>query len=45
MGMPARFSPGKYRYKIVVDGDWILDPDNKETAEENGYENSLLVVR
>ncbi|PSR55131.1 hypothetical protein AHMF7605_17275 [Adhaeribacter arboris] len=38
-------TPGKYQYKIVIDGDWILDPNNKETAEENGYKNSLLVVK
>jgi hypothetical protein len=26
--------PGQYQYKIVVDGDWILDPGNKATATE-----------
>jgi hypothetical protein len=38
-------TPGKYPYKIVVDGKWILDPGNPETAEENGYKNSLFVVK
>ncbi|MDQ3289686.1 MAG: serine hydrolase, partial [Bacteroidota bacterium] len=37
--------PGKYQYKIVVDGNWILDPENKEIVKENGYQNSLLVVK
>jgi|GEM_PF-3177863 len=25
---PARLKPGKYTYKFVVDGKWILDPGN-----------------
>jgi tetratricopeptide (TPR) repeat protein len=37
--------PGKYPYKFVVDGEWILDPDNPETMEENGNTNSALVVK
>ncbi len=38
-------APGKYPYKIVVDGEWILDPENKATIEENGHQNSVLVVQ
>jgi hypothetical protein len=38
-------TPGKYQYKIVVDGDWMLDPNNQEIAEEKGNMNSLLVVK
>ena len=38
-------TPGKYQYKIVVDGNWILDPGITEVAEENGYKNSLLMVK
>jgi CubicO group peptidase (beta-lactamase class C family) len=38
-------APGQYQYKIVVDGDWILDPGNKATATENGHTNSALVVK
>ncbi|RDC65610.1 serine hydrolase [Adhaeribacter pallidiroseus] len=38
-------TPGKYSYKIVIDGDWVLDPGNPEIAEENGYKNSVVVVK
>lgn len=38
--------PGRYTYKFIVDGNWILDPDNPEKEEdEAGNENSVLVVR
>lgn len=37
--------PGKYQYKIVVDGKWMLDPASNQTAQENGYTNSLLVIK
>jgi cyclomaltodextrinase / maltogenic alpha-amylase / neopullulanase len=35
--------PGKYQYKLVVDGKWILDPANSQTMDNNngGY-NSIL---
>ena len=37
--------PGKYTYKFVVDGKWILDPNN-ETWEKNEYNtgNSVLWI-
>jgi hypothetical protein len=37
--------PGKYRYKFLVDGKWILDPANK-LYEQNEYNtgNSVLWV-
>ena len=36
-------APGTYRYKFVIDGDWLPDPDN-EVREPDGYGgfNSLL---
>ena len=38
--------PGVYRYKFVVDGDWILDPANPETDEdEAGNVNNVLEVK
>ena len=39
-------APGKYQYKLVVNGDtWMLDPSNKNTfTEANGNVNSLAVV-
>lgn len=37
--------PGKYGYKLVVDGKWMLDPANPET-EDNGLgdKNSVVTV-
>jgi hypothetical protein len=35
--------PGRYTYKFIVDGNWLLDPANPETAEdEAGNINSVL---
>lgn len=37
--------PGRFSYRIVVDGDWILDPANKDTVSNNmGGVNSVLTV-
>lgn len=37
---------GKYTYKFIIDGDWILDPDNPTTEDdERGFTNSVLVVK
>jgi hypothetical protein len=39
-------APGKYTYKFIIDGDWILDPDNPNTEDdERGHTNSVLVVK
>jgi hypothetical protein len=39
-------APGKYTYKFVVDGNWILDPANHSTEDDDrGFTNSLLVVK
>lgn len=36
---------GVYQYKLVVDGQWILDPNNNETApNEFGTQNNVLTV-
>jgi hypothetical protein len=38
--------PGVYRYKFIVDGDWLLDPSNPDTAEdEAGNINNVLEVK
>jgi hypothetical protein len=38
--------PGVYQYKFIVDGDWLLDPSNPETAEdEAGNVNNVLEVK
>ncbi|HEX8180241.1 MAG TPA: hypothetical protein VF525_11915 [Pyrinomonadaceae bacterium] len=37
--------PGRYTYKFIVDGNWVLDPANPETEEdEAGNINNVLVV-
>ncbi len=38
--------PGIYRYKFIVDGDWLLDPSNPDTAEdEAGNVNNVVEVK
>jgi len=38
--------PGVYTYKFIVDGDWLLDPDNPETQQdEAGNVNNVVEVR
>ena len=36
--------PGRYAYKLVVDGEWIFDPANTVTMWHEGVENSRLDV-
>ncbi|MGH9959528.1 MAG: glycogen-binding domain-containing protein, partial [Pyrinomonadaceae bacterium] len=39
-------TPGKYTYKFIIDSDWILDPANQDTEDdERGFTNSVLVVK
>src|SRR5260370_3470320 len=39
-------APGKYTYKFIIDGNWILDPSNPTTEDdERGFTNSVLVVK
>lgn len=35
---------GEYAYKFVVDGEWLLDPENSDKKTVNGVENSMLRV-
>lgn len=38
--------PGKYTYKLIVDGEWKLDPDNKLWEQNQfGSGNSVLWVK
>jgi hypothetical protein len=38
--------PGVYQYKFILDGDWLLDPSNPDTVEdEAGNVNNVLEVR
>jgi len=43
--LPIYLQPGKYTYKFIVDGKWIIDPSN-ELYEENEYStgNSVLWI-
>jgi CubicO group peptidase (beta-lactamase class C family) len=37
--------PGRYQYKLVVDGQWIVDPANEAThKDDSGNVNSVLIV-
>ncbi len=39
-------APGRYQYKFVVDGEWLLDPAARKTVpNEYGSLNSVLEVR
>ncbi|HWX18710.1 MAG TPA: glycogen-binding domain-containing protein [Candidatus Binatia bacterium] len=39
-------APGRYQYKFVVDGEWILDPSaQKSVPNQQGSLNSVLEVR
>ena len=38
--------PGVYQYKFVVDGNWLLDPANPDTAEDDaGNVNNVLEIK
>ena len=38
--------PGVYQYKFIVDGNWLLDPANPDTAEdEAGNVNNVLEIK
>jgi hypothetical protein len=37
--------PGQYAYKFIVDGNWLLDPANPLTEDdEAGNKNSIIVI-
>lgn len=37
--------PGTYAYKLIVDGNWLLDPANPVTEDdEAGNKNSIIVI-
>lgn len=40
----VELEPGRHTYKFVVDGKWIIDPDNPRTEIEGPNTNSLRVV-
>lgn len=43
--LPVYLKPGKYIYKLIVDGEWMLDPENNLWEQnEFGNGNSVLWV-
>ena len=41
-----RLTGGKYHYKFIVDGEWIIDPDNSvKEYDGKGHINSVKMVR
>jgi 1,4-alpha-glucan branching enzyme len=39
-------APGRYQYKLVVDGEWLLDPAaQKNVPNDHGTLNSVIEVR
>jgi hypothetical protein len=37
--------PGKHAYKFIVDGNWLLDPANPDTEDDDyGVKNSVIIV-
>ncbi|HSS21474.1 MAG TPA: DUF3471 domain-containing protein [Pyrinomonadaceae bacterium] len=37
--------PGKHAYKFIVDGNWLLDPENPNTEDDDyGVKNSVIIV-
>lgn len=40
-----KMTPGIYEYKFIVDGEWMTDPDNPYSVQNQHYTfNSILVV-
>ena len=37
--------PGKHAYKFIIDGNWLLDPANPNTEDDDyGVKNSVIIV-
>jgi 1,4-alpha-glucan branching enzyme len=43
--LPYVLAPGNYEYKFLVDGKWIIDPDNPNTTGSDDFTNSVLSVK
>jgi len=42
---PIRLKPGKYTYKFIVDGQWMIDPGNSLwEPNEHGTDNSVVWI-
>jgi 1,4-alpha-glucan branching enzyme len=41
----ASLPPGRYEYRFVVDGQWLSDPNAKESVPNpHGGDNSAIIV-
>jgi 1,4-alpha-glucan branching enzyme len=40
----VHLKPGYYGYKLIVDGEWVLDPANSARKEVNDLDNSAVSV-
>jgi len=36
--------PGNYNYKFIVDGNWLIDPDNPISNGKGDYQNSVISI-
>ncbi|HEV7683216.1 MAG TPA: DUF3471 domain-containing protein [Pyrinomonadaceae bacterium] len=37
--------PGEHAYKFILDGNWLLDPENSNTKDDDyGVKNSVIIV-
>lgn len=43
--LPVKLKPGKYLYKFIVDGNWITDPGNKTTENDEGGNTNSVYFR
>ena len=39
-----KLAPGKYMYRFVVDGDWMVNDDLPSVVDEGGNRNNMLEV-
>lgn len=40
-----KLNPGRHEYKFLVDGQWVLDPQNHEICQNSlGSQNNVKVV-
>lgn len=43
--IPYVLGPGVYEYKFVVDGNWIIDPNERLTVGSEPTQNSIRIVK
>jgi len=43
--LPYILAPGNYEYKFIIDGQWIVDPENSGRTGSGSYINSILAIK